>query len=264
MPVYCGIGGVKHKISGLYTGVGGVKKEATELWSGNGGVKKLVYQAIKGTPVGDLPVGSIILLNENNVPAEYIVVHQGKPSDIYDDSCNGTWVLRKDIVYRIDNFGTTNAIENLKMTKWLNDTMFYKYDSDVRQYIKTVRVPYRKKGGISGEDAYGSQGFSCKVFLLSGYEIGATQSDDKYHPIDGAKLSYFESGESDNANSKRKANYNNSPSGWWTRSPYTEDDRLIIVVQADGSVFTADITNTVGVRPTIILPPDFPAILNQN
>lgn len=46
MPLYCGIGGVKHKIAGMYTGVGGVKKELTEMWSAEGGVKKLVYQAV--------------------------------------------------------------------------------------------------------------------------------------------------------------------------------------------------------------------------
>ena len=45
MPLYCGIGGVKHKISGLYTGVGGVKKQLTEMWTAQGGVKKLVYRS---------------------------------------------------------------------------------------------------------------------------------------------------------------------------------------------------------------------------
>ena len=51
MPLYCGIGGVKHKISGLYTGAGGVKKELTEIWTAEGGVKKLVYQSNAINPI---------------------------------------------------------------------------------------------------------------------------------------------------------------------------------------------------------------------
>lgn len=43
MPMYCGIGGVKHKIAGLYTGIDGVKKELSEMWASESGVKKLIY-----------------------------------------------------------------------------------------------------------------------------------------------------------------------------------------------------------------------------
>ena len=42
-------------------------------------------------------VGSILKLNVNGSPKNFIVVHQGKPSSLYDDSCNGTWVLMQDI-----------------------------------------------------------------------------------------------------------------------------------------------------------------------
>ena len=42
-------------------------------------------------------VGSIIKLNLNGSPKNFIVVHQGKPSSLYDDSCDGTWVLMQDI-----------------------------------------------------------------------------------------------------------------------------------------------------------------------
>lgn len=42
-------------------------------------------------------VGSVVKLNVNGAAKEFLVVHQGKPSSLYDDSCNGTWLLMKDI-----------------------------------------------------------------------------------------------------------------------------------------------------------------------
>lgn len=44
----------------------------------------------------DYTVGESVFLIENNSPVEYIVVHQGNPDvNIYDTSCDGTFVLRK-------------------------------------------------------------------------------------------------------------------------------------------------------------------------
>lgn len=38
-------------------------------------------------------------LNEKGTPVDYLVVNQGIPEDspLYDASCEGTWLLRKDI-----------------------------------------------------------------------------------------------------------------------------------------------------------------------
>lgn len=52
-----------------------------------------------GILASDLAVGDIVKLTENGTPVEYIVVNQGIPenSSLYDSSCNGTWLLRKDL-----------------------------------------------------------------------------------------------------------------------------------------------------------------------
>ena len=42
-------------------------------------------------------VGSTVKLKVNGTAKEFIVVHQGKPSSLYDNSCDGTWLLMKDI-----------------------------------------------------------------------------------------------------------------------------------------------------------------------
>ena len=41
-------------------------------------------------------VGSTVKLKVNGTAREFLVVHQGKPSSLYDESCNGTWLLMKD------------------------------------------------------------------------------------------------------------------------------------------------------------------------
>ena len=45
--------------------------------------------------LGDVAVGTVVKLKENGVAQDYLVVHQGLPSSMYDASCNGTWLLRK-------------------------------------------------------------------------------------------------------------------------------------------------------------------------
>lgn len=46
------------------------------------------------TTLGSKAVGSVVKIKENGTRVNYLVVHQGKPSSIYDESCNGTWLLR--------------------------------------------------------------------------------------------------------------------------------------------------------------------------
>ena len=156
--------------------------------------------------LGTKSVGSIVKLNESGKAVNYLVVHQGKPSGIYDESCNGTWLLRQDLIEnRVWDSGNVNKLESSDIQPWLNSTMLGKYDANIQAAIKQVKIPYRKNGGSGGSDQTGANGLSCKVFLLSGYEVGWTTSDNSYFPVDGAKLSYFESGTGSSANNKRIA-----------------------------------------------------------
>lgn len=40
--------------------------------------------------LGTKAVGSTIKLKVDSSAKDFIIVHQGKPSSVYDDSCNGT------------------------------------------------------------------------------------------------------------------------------------------------------------------------------
>ena len=167
-------------------------------------------------------VGSTVKLKVNGTAKEFIVVHQGKPSSLYDNSCDGTWLLMKDIYEnRQWHNSNVNNLENSTIHSYLNGTFLNLFESNIRDAIKQVKLPYRKNGGSGGSDQSGANGLLCKIFLLSGYEIGFTTSDNPYFPVDGAKLSYFEAGTGSSALNKRIAYLNGSAALWWLRSPYT-------------------------------------------
>lgn len=224
--------------------------------------------------LGSVAVGSIFKLNENGSPVNYIVVHQGLPSSSYDSSCDGTWLLRQDIAEnRVWDSGNSNVLESSDIQSYLNGTWINRYDTDIRNAIKQVKIPYRQNGGSSGTDQTGANGLSCKVFLLSGYEVGFTTSVNPYFPVDGAKLAYFLSGNDSSANQKRVATLNGSATLWWLRSPSTDGAWL---VKSDGNYGRWNAGSSHGVRPaftlpsdlsvlddgTIIVPPNPPAAMN--
>lgn len=200
-------------------------------------------------------VGNTVKLKVNGTAKEFIVVHQGKPSSLYDDSCNGTWLLMKDIYEnRVWQSGNINKYESSDIHTYLNNTFLNLFESNIRDAIKQVKIPYRKNGGSGGTDQSGANGLSAKIFLLSGYEVGWTTSDYSYFPVDGAKLSYFESGTGTSANNKRIANLNGSAAYWWLRSPYTNGTYYVWFVGSDGGCNFAGASGSVGIRPALILP----------
>lgn len=200
-------------------------------------------------------VGSTVKLKVNGTAKEFIVVHQGKPSSLYDDSCNGTWLLMKDIYEnRVWQSGNINKYESSDIHTYLNNTFLNLFDSNIKDAIKQVKIPYRKNGGSGGTNQSGANGLSCKIFLLSGYEVGWTSGDNQYFPQDGAKLSYFESGTGTSANNKRIANLNGSAAHWWLRSPYADYTGNVWDVYSSGNYGSRDASNSRGIRPALILP----------
>lgn len=109
-------------------------------------------------------------------------------------------------------------------------------------------------GTANAAVASGANGLEASIFLLSGYEVGFTQSVNQYFPIDGAKLSYFNSGNDSAAQQKRIANYNGSATHWWLRSPNTGNVASAWNVLASGSYLNLSCASSYGVRPALILP----------
>ena len=200
-------------------------------------------------------VGSTVKLKVNGTAKEFIVVHQGKPSSLYDNSCDGTWLLMKDIYEnRQWHNSNVNNLENSTIHSYLNGTFLNLFESNIRDAIKQVKLPYRKNGGSGGSDQSGANGLLCKIFLLSGYEIGFTTSDNPYFPVDGAKLSYFEAGTGSSALNKRIAYLNGSAAYWWLRSPYTSVTGYVWIVYSNGNYNNYNASSSSGIRPALILP----------
>ena len=209
------------------------------------------------TRLSDLEIGRSIKLNLNGTPWDWLVVNQGLPSSIYDASCNGTWLLLKDIYKEQQwNNRSLNVLETSTVQSYLNGDFLNLFDGNIKGAIKQVKIPYRKNGGSGGADQSGANGLLCKIFLLSGYEVGWTTSDHPYFPQDGQKLSYFESGTGTSANNKRIAKLNGSASSWWLRSPRTDDDYRVFSVYSNGEYDYYNASLSDRIRPAIILPSD--------
>ncbi len=147
-----------------------------------------------------------------------------------------------------------NNLENSTIHSYLNGTFLNLFESNIRDAIKQVKLPYRKNGGSGGSDQSGANGLLCKIFLLSGYEVGWTTSDNPYFPVDGAKLSYFESGTGTSANNTRIANLNGSAARWWLRSPVTGYTGDVWYVRSNGYCDDDYASYSFGIRPALILP----------
>ena len=199
-------------------------------------------------------VGSTVKLKVDGVLRDFIIVHKGRPSTLYDSSCDGVWLLLKDMLEtRQWHSSNVNDYKNSAIHAYLNNTWINKLDANIQAQVKQVKLPY-VNGTANSAVASGANGLSCKVFLLSGYEVGFTTSDNSYFPTDGAKLSYFENGTGQSALNKRIANYNGSATDWWLRSPNTNYTDNAWDVNSNGYYYGGDCTNTYGVRPALILP----------
>ena len=194
--------------------------------------------------LGTKAVGSIVKIKVNGAAKDFIIVHQGLPSSAYDASCNGVWVVMKDIYTTMKWDGSNNDYLNSDMTAYLNGTFISLIDADIRNAIKQVKIPYTNYS--NNNVMSGSNGLSCKVFLLSGTEVGF--SGVSYMNTEGAKLSYFDSA------SKRVAYNGSSAAIWWLRSPYTYGYNGVWSVGTDGAGDSNWCGHSYGVRPAFVLP----------
>lgn len=199
-------------------------------------------------PLSAKAVRSTVKLNVNGAAKEFIIVHKGKPSSMYDDSCDGVWLLMKDI-YEMRQWNSNSELlyENSSIHSYLNSTFLNLFDANIRDAIKQVKIPYLK-GGKGGSVQSGANGLSCKVFLLSGYELNFRN----IFPADGAGLDGF--AESITNNSAYLATYNGTLTKWWLRSISTLQYSAAAGLVSGYSYNSDSVTKSYGIRPCIILP----------
>ena len=221
------------------------------------GIVPLLTEPVHGIAASTLAVGSTVKLMESGAAVEYLVVNQGKPggSSLYDDSCDGTWILRKDcLAARAWDSGNSNKYAESDINTWLNGDFFDTLGTVGAKSVKQAKIPYGIGGGVATVNS-GANGLSVRAFLLGGYEIGWTNEEQGVMPVDGAKLSYFIKGDTTAAREKRISNYNGAAAQWWTRSPRSDGATQCHYVYSDGGSFIGSPSYTGNcIRPALILP----------
>lgn len=206
--------------------------------------------------LGSVAVGSIVKIDENGSPANYIVVHIGNPDvRLYGSACDGAWLLRQDIVENVQ-WNSTNA--NTLVGSTIMSTMagyLGRYESHIQSAIKTVKIPYHPGNGEPFWNIKsGENGLECKLFPLGGYEVGLSDPSG-IMPADGAKLDYFKSGLDAEANSKRIAKLNGAAAAWWLRSPVSTSTDGKFYILPDGSLGSTSVNPSYGALPAMIMDP---------
>lgn len=207
-----------------------------------------------GLSASDLAVGSSVFMNVGGVRTEFIVVHQGNPSaTYYDASCNGTWVLMKDIYEERawDSRYTNLGYSSSDIHVYLRDQFIGLFDVNIQSAIKQVKIPYRTNSGSGGTSKWLADGLKTKIFLLGGNEVGFTNTIATIGD-DGVKLDYFMLNSSD---ADRIAYFNGVAKGWHLRTP-AKTGAGMNYVNLNGSCSDAGFINKMGIRPAFILPSD--------
>lgn len=204
--------------------------------------------------LGAKAVGSTVKIKVNGTVKDFIIIHQGKPSSVYDDSCNGTWLLMKDIYEKRQwNSSNTNDYANSTIHSYLNSTFLNLLEPNIKRAIKQVKLPYRKGSGSSETVTSGSNGLSAKIFLLSAAETSF--SFDGMPSGEGAELAYFKGCADNGSDSKRVAYLNGSADVYWTlRSPFCRVSEGVLFIVSNGNWGYNNCSNYYGVRPALILP----------
>ena len=206
--------------------------------------------------LGSVAVGSIVKIDENGSPVNYIVLHIGNPDvRLYGSACDGVWLLRQDIVENVQ-WNSTNA--NTLVGSTIMSTMagyLGRYESHIQSAIKTVKIPYHPGNGKPFWNIKsGENGLECKLFPLGGYEVGLSDPSG-IMPADGAKLDYFKSGLDTEANSKRIAKLNGAAAAWWLRSPVSTSTDGKFYILPDGSLGSTSVNPSYGALPAMIMDP---------
>lgn len=255
---YIGVGGVARKVKQPYIGVSSVARKVKSGYIGVSGVARQFFSG--GTPITSLAVGSSVYMNVNGTQTEFIVVHQGLPSSAYDSSCNGAWLLMKNIVgtsswHTLTYSQCFSSSENV-IRQYLDNTFAATLDENVYNQIKTVSIPTMT---IRNGSASVLGIASLKVFLLSTDEINQPRNDDGKYPtlVEGSALSYFSGTQDSTYYSKCVADYEGNATSWWLRSEskYLGSGYVrAYAVGTGGSSNSSRVDNKKGVRPAMIFP----------
>jgi len=207
---------------------------------------------VDGFSVSELPVGGLVKVAEDGVLQQYIVIQQGNPDEtLYDKSCNGTWILRKNISEKRQWNGTNNnTYSSSTIHAYLNNDFFTSLLQTSQNAIKQIKIPYSYWNDGNQILATGTSGLDTKIFLLSSLEIGITAYGSDYLVQDSKMLSLFLSGNETEAIAKRAATMDGSDCEWYTRTVNPREGTTVLTNKQNGEATCVELR---GVRPAMIL-----------
>ena len=215
----------------------------------------MIYNVIgrkkKTTPISDVDVGASVYCKVDGVRTEFLIVQKGNPdTSIYDSSCDGIWLLAKDLSDKSIFYDRNYTYEaRIDLWKYLNNTLRPKLD--VGSIIKEAKVPC-----YNGSNQNTTIQILSPIFPLSVTEMGV---QNQYGATEGKKLDYFVYEYTDEAQSKAKriayVNGTSNADTYWTRTDnYRYSYQYCIAI--DGSITNRDANESLYVRPCFIIPSD--------
>lgn len=237
----------------------------------------VLWGGANGTPVSELEVGDAIYLQENGVRTEFTIINKGLPSNstLYDSSCNGLWIVRKDILKSITHTNTStdkNDYATSGFPSALESYVASAFDTETKNFIKQVKVPYAVYNKGNRDVFSGASGLSCTAFLLCFDEIMGEHYNSSYcPPLGGWTEYYIYDTDGDNsvyaaAKAKRVKYLDGVAAMWYTRSPsYDYNSNGIYAVDGNGVcsyAFPSAGTTTVNICPAMVL--DFSATVDED
>jgi hypothetical protein len=219
--------------------------------------------------IGTLAAGTKLNFTIGGIVRDCYILNQGRPTDqwndgtiVYDSSCDGTWVTMDDPPLAGLQWNTSSpaTYAGSSMHSYLNSTFYNSIESNVRNNIKQVKIPYWTYSyDPYGNVNYGSSGLSCKVFLLSYAEVdhgGSISGPGLIH--DGVPVDFVPNHYLDDPDTLKYS---------WTRTGLASTDGSPATqarfYSTSGLGGSADVTSgpesysSIGTRPTFILPSTF-------
>lgn len=238
---YIGVGGTARKIKAIYVGdKSGKTRRVTAGYVGVGGVARQFFAL--GMTVGELDVGQTVKMNVGGVPTEFLVVHQGRPSALYDASCDGSWLLmKKNFVSQTvwSQYDGSNEYYQSVFAGELSRRFIGQLDAGVQDIVIEAMIPLDERSTTR-----------AKAFPLSSQEVGEEELGSG-----SAKLDYFLAGRSSEACERRVEAGGES---WWLRTTLEKSsgatNARACAVNAGGIAFPTSTFDNNGFRPALILP----------
>lgn len=203
------------------------------------------------TPLGLYSVGSTIKMDINGNKRVWRIAYKGNPNpNLYDESCNGVWLVLNTI-YSTRANGNDCQYAGGTIDTYLNSTFLGRIDKtgNAAKYIKEVKIPYTKKQEDgSWKVQIKENGLSRKVFLPSIFELGGAESLSPYK--DGSNLGYY-----DGSSATLTLKQSGTPAAWRTRT-VTSDAQSEFSIDASGAITTCSPTDVIGVVPCVVMNPD--------